>query len=157
MSYKRIARQFRNETLSQPYFDSLKRVEVEDIPLLSPDRKQATDDRPGAARVDKDEFDSDRRFLQGFLSFYKECPTQLDTKIEHLLKKADESLTTSGNIELYTNDTRIEFHNLLLVLLRRFGQVLDELVPKLKNSSNSGDSQPLKPSDFKEAVENLHL
>jgi hypothetical protein len=49
-SYKKIARRFNNKTLSGPYVDSLK--QVKDIPLLSQDRKQATDDRPKAKRDD---------------------------------------------------------------------------------------------------------
>jgi hypothetical protein len=172
MSCRRIARRFRDKTLSKPYVDSLKRVG--DIPCLSPD---TTDDRPEAARDDRDEFDSDRLFLQDFLSFYKEHPTELGTEIEHLLKKV-ESLTVPGDIELYTNDTRTEFHNLLLVLLYRFEQVLNRLAPNNTNSPprgdsqpikpsaippkpqsppNSGDIQPLEPSAFKEAVEQLHL
>ena len=69
---------------------------MKDIPLLSPDRKQATDHRSGALRVDKDEFDSDKLLLKDFLSFFKVLPTQLNTPIEHLLKKVDESLTASG-------------------------------------------------------------
>lgn len=135
MSYKKIARWFNNKTFSRPYFDSLKRVK--DIPLLSQDRKQATDNHSGAERDVRDEFDSDRRFLETILKPYKECPTELGTMIEHLLKKVDESLTVSGNIELYTNDTRTEFHDLLLVLFHRFEHILNLQVPS-KNSSDSG-------------------
>ena len=79
---------------------------MKDIPLLSPDRKQATDHRSGASRVDKDEFDSDKLLLKDFLSFFKELPTQLNTPIEHLLKKVDESLTASGALSptLWTSE-----------------------------------------------------
>ena len=149
-SRRRIACRFGNKK-SQPYFDSLKQVKVEDIPPL---REQATDERPGAASVDKKEFDSDRLFLEEFLGPYnkKECPnTGLDTTIEHLLKKVDESLTGPGAIELYTDDTRTEFHGLLLFLLRRFQDILNILVPD-KNSDHHG----LQPSKFKEAVEQLN-
>ena len=62
-SYKKIARRFNNKTLSRPYVDSLK--QVKDIPLLSQDRKQATDDRPKAKRDDRDEFDSDTTLPAG--------------------------------------------------------------------------------------------
>jgi hypothetical protein len=149
-SRRRIARRFRNRSLSQPYYDSLKRVK--DVPPLPLDRKQATNHRPGAAQLDKDEYDSDRRFLKHFLGPYndKECTDSLDTPIEHLLKMVDESMTGSGNIELYTNDTRTEFHHLLLFLLLRFEVVLQRLVPD-KNSSDSGP----EPSVFKESVEQL--
>ena len=69
---------------------------MKDILLLSPDRKQATDHCSGTACVDKDEFDSDKLLLKDFLSFFKELPTQLNTPIEHLLKKVDKSLMVSG-------------------------------------------------------------
>lgn len=69
MSYKKIARWFNNKTFSRPYFDSLKRVK--DIPLLSQDRKQATDNHSGAERDVRDEFDSDRRFLETILKPYR--------------------------------------------------------------------------------------
>ncbi|KIJ96413.1 hypothetical protein K443DRAFT_682330, partial [Laccaria amethystina LaAM-08-1] len=126
-SRRRIARRFRNQSLSQPYYDSLKRVK--DVPPLPLHRKQATNHRPGAAKLDKDEYDSDRRFLKYFLGPYndKECTTSLDTPIEHLLKMVDESMTGSGNIELYTNDTRTEFHHLLLFLLLRFEESVEQL------------------------------
>jgi hypothetical protein len=149
-SRRRIARRFGNKK-SQPYFDSLKRVKVEDIPQLS---EQATDDRPGTTPVDKKEFDSDRLFLEEFLGPYnkKGCPnTGIDTTIEHLLKKVDESLTVPGAIELYTNDTRTEFHGLLLFLLRRFQDILNILVPDINS-----DLHGLQPSKFKEAVEQLN-
>jgi hypothetical protein len=148
-SRKKIARQFRNQNLSQPYYDSLKRVE--DIPLLPSDRKKATDHRPGAARLDMDEYDSDRRFLKNFLGPYndKKSTIPLGIPIEHLLKKVDESETVSGDIELYTNDTCTEFHHLLLLLLSRFEVALNRLVP-VKNS----DSGP-EPSVFKNSVEQL--
>ena len=56
-SRRRIARRFRNQSMSQPYYDLLKRVK--DIPVLPLDRKQATDHRPDAARLQKDEYDND--------------------------------------------------------------------------------------------------
>ena len=157
---ERIARRFRNEALSQSYYASLKLVKVVDIPLLSPDRKQTTDGRPDAARVERHEFGSDQCFVQDFLASFKvkESPTQVDTPIERmlkkvderLLKKTDENLMVSGAIELYTNDTRTEFHELLLFLLHRFEHVLNLLVPKKHSSGNA-----LQPSQFKEAVEQL--
>ena len=130
-------------------------MKVDDIPPLSPDRKQATDGHSD------DEFGSDQCFVQEFLASYKvkEPPTQFDTLVERLLKKvderllkeADESLMLSEAIELYTNDTRTEFHELLLLLLHRFEHVLNLLVP-YKNPSDSD----LQPSEFKEAVEQLN-
>ena len=142
------------------YYASLKLVKVVDIPLLSPDRKQTTDGHPDAAHVDRHEFGSDQCFVQDFLASFKvkESPTQVDTPIEcmlkkvdeRLLKKTDENLMVSGAIELYTNDTCTEFHELLLFLLHHFEHVLNLLVPKKHSSGNA-----LQLSQFKEAVEQL--
>jgi hypothetical protein len=149
MHYNKIARRFNNETLSRPYVDSLKEVKV--IPFLSQDGKQAPDD-PGA-RV---EFGSDRLFLQGLLSFHQKHPTMLGTEIEDLLNKV--VFTEEGVIELYTNDTRVEFHKVLIVLLDRFKHALDILAPSKKHTL--GPLAPPRPIErwlFNDTVKKLHF
>ena len=140
----RIARRFRNPHLSQPYYERLKGVGV--IPPLSLDRKQAKDDR---SDVDTDEFKNDRLFLKEFLGPYHKDNRAIGIPIDHILKKVGESQTGSGDIELYTDDTSTEFHELLLFLLHHFEESLQTLVPK-----NPSHSDP-KPAAFKESVEKL--
>ncbi|KIJ89792.1 hypothetical protein K443DRAFT_603125 [Laccaria amethystina LaAM-08-1] len=130
LSYKKIARRFNNKTLSGPYVDSLK--QVKDIPLLSQDRNE-------------------RPFLQDFLSLSK---NEFGTPIKNLLNKIHESSTETGDVELYTNDTHIEFRGLLLVLLDRLKRVLDILVFQDTKSFNNGDEEK---SLFNEVVDKLRL
>ena len=95
-----------------------------------------------------------RPFLQDFLSLSKNDPGQFGTPIKNLLNKIHESSMETGDLELYTNDTHIEFHGLLLVLLDRLKRILDILVSQDTKSSNNGDEEKLL---FNEAVDKRRL
>ena len=117
MSYKKIACRFNNKKLSSPCIESLK--QVNDIPLLSSPREIQGDNR-----CRRDESIND----WGFLQLCTNCPDELDTPIPNLIKMATDMPPNDGSFQLYTNETRTEFHHLLLELLDRFKKALDALI-----------------------------
>ncbi|EDR12804.1 uncharacterized protein LACBIDRAFT_323546 [Laccaria bicolor S238N-H82] len=135
-SRKNIARRFRNKALSQPYYEGLKGVGV--IPPLSLDRKHEP--------LQKKEFENDRLFLLEFLDPHCKAKKGISTPIDQILKKVEES-RTSFTINLYTDDTRDEFHKLLLFLLKEFEDSLDQLVPDPDSDLNA--------EVFRQSVEKL--
>lgn len=111
MSYKKMARRFNNINLSIPYFESLKQVETRNIRFASRGKRADSN-----KQHDQDEVDSDRLFLEDFVKLYTARPDLLKTKIPNLIKMVGQS-PTSDDFELYTNETCVEFHLLLLELL----------------------------------------
>jgi len=103
MSYKKMAHRFNNKALSVPYIESLK--QVKDIPFMSQPRREQADDRCG-----RDETDSDRHFLEDFVKLYTEDRDLLNTQIPNLIAMANNLPPNNSFFQLYTNETRTEFH-----------------------------------------------
>jgi len=147
MSYKKMARRFNNKALSVPYIESLK--QVKDIPFMSQPRREQADDRHG-----RDETDSDRRFLEDFVKLYTEDRDLLNTQIPNLIAMANNLPPNNGFFQLYANETRTEFHYLLLELLDRFKNALDALVAWDKDEADKGSDQAVE--QFNRNVDDVH-
>ena len=147
ISYKKMARRFNNTTLSRSYVESLQ--QVKDIPFMSQPWRERADDRRG-----RDEVDSDRLFLEDFVRLYTNCPERLNTQIPNLFKMANDVPPNNGVFQLYTNETRTEFHYLLLELLDRFKEALDTLIALDKDEAAKGSDQAVKL--FNKNVGNTH-
>jgi hypothetical protein len=134
----------RRFNLSMPYIESLK--QVKDIPRMSEPMPQPRDPR-GLGEVR-----SDQNFLQDFVMLYV-GRLGLDTTITNLKEMAKEMPTdgrpSNDDFQLYTNETRSEFHLLLLELLDRFGKALEELC--CLDIDNPGNAEK-----FKKIVGNVH-
>lgn len=141
-SHRTIARRFNNEYLSTPYVDALR--QVTDVPLMSMDQKQPQQsDRE--KRDYLDEIRSDRQVLK-HLSMLP--PGRVPIQIPNLLKAAENS--QDKDFLLYTNETRMEFHLLLLDLLDRFREALATLVAMDKPEKFDRQS-------FSKSVDLVHL
>jgi len=147
ISYKKMARRFNNKALSVPYIESLK--QVKDIPFMSQPRRERADDR----RV-RYETDSDRRFLEDFVKLYTEDRDLLNTQIPNLIAMANNLPPNNGFFQLYANETRTEFHYLLLELLDRFKNALDALVAWDKDEADKGSDQAVE--QFNRNVDDVH-
>ena len=147
MSYKKMAHRFNNKALSVPYIESLK--QVKDIPFMSQPRREQADDRRG-----RDETDSDRRFLEDFVKLYTEDRDLLNTQIPNLIAMANNLPPNNGFFQLYANETRTEFHYLLLKLLDRFKNTLDALVAWDKDEADKGSDQAVE--QFNRNVDDVH-
>ncbi|KDR73905.1 hypothetical protein GALMADRAFT_212135 [Galerina marginata CBS 339.88] len=69
------------------------------------------------------EIASDRSFLEDFVSMIKEDPAILPVPIPNIIRVFDQ-LTPDEDFKLYTNETRVEFHNTLIYLLDHLAEEL---------------------------------
>jgi hypothetical protein len=108
---------------------------------------------PDNYRRHRDEVDSDRLFLEDFVKLYTTRPGMLKTKIPNLINMVKQ-LPMSANFELYTNETCVEYHLLLLELLDSFKTALDSLTLNYKGETVKGSDQDFQ--QFNELVGNVH-
>ncbi|KAF9485151.1 hypothetical protein BDN70DRAFT_871529 [Pholiota conissans] len=141
--YKNIARWFGDKCLSLPFRNALEKVMPTDIPML-----QSTVKPPH--RLSYEEV-NDMDFLSGFVFHYAkrlEDPRliELTTEFPKLIEMAVDARGKSPeySCEVYTNETRIEFHSLLLELLGLLDAALKALTDmdeETANSTNEGAEQ----------------
>jgi hypothetical protein len=141
-----MARRFNNKDLSIPYIESLKQVKL--IPLIS-DASSIADD----SGCDGNEVASDRFFLEDFVKLYAGNPELLKSRVPKIIQMAENMPPTNIDIQLYTNETRTEFHHLLLELLDCFNKALDQLIALDKTSK--GSAPAIK--NFNDNVDDVHL
>jgi len=129
-----------------PYIESLK--QVKSIPfMLQPSREAGND------RRDRDGVNNDRGFLEDFVKLYAECPELLNARVPNIIKMAKNMPPPGVAIQLYTNETRTEFHHLLLELLDCFKKALDQLIA-LDKAADGSDRAVEK---FNQNVNDAHL
>lgn len=129
--HKKMRRRFRNPDLSQPYLKALEEVNITGLPSIPL--------APFPRKEDADAFVkmiSDRLFLEEYiiqLGGTVLCP--IKTPIPNLIRKAKEVMSSEEEgFQLYTDETRKEFHLLLVETLRDFGEALDNLAQNLPGS-----------------------
>jgi hypothetical protein len=113
--------------LSKPFSDSLKDVPTSSIPQVS-----KTTTRPATSIKDHNFLSTIRPLLDG-------ADGALTTLAPNLLQQAN-SAVAGGCFEVYTDATRVEFHNILCELLQQFEESMDVL-----QSYNSAQ----QPSNYK--------
>lgn len=123
--YEKMIQRLRHKTLSLPYSESLKG--------LNPSKFVAHSEPASPA-----EADNDRLFL---LKVVLLAHDKFDTKTPNLVKTA-KLAEANKSFELYTEDTYMEFHNLLNELLRRFRDNLLELAKCRGKSKYSSAALP---------------
>jgi len=134
--YQKIRRRLRHKTLSQPFIKSLKQVETFNV-----DESQR-----GTRSAQRTEHD--KLFLTKFLL---DAHRDLHAKFPKLLKHA--RMKDDPDFELYTEDTCIEFHHLLILLLERFQRGLERL-----HKTRGNEKVPTRCSEeFKMAVEDVFI
>lgn len=116
-----------------PYFESLKQLAVENIPLISQPRENGADDK----RRDRNETDSDWLLLNDFVKLLLDP----EIPIPNLINMANNLPPHGESFQLYTNETRVEFHLLLVKLLQSFKNALDALVTMGKRSDKVSDGE----------------
>ncbi|KAF9470302.1 hypothetical protein BDN70DRAFT_939831 [Pholiota conissans] len=151
-SILRIGRRLRNDTECEV---ALRKIEAEDIPAIPEARPTETSSNfsedKGTTRRLRSELDSDRRFLLDFILLYAE-PSKYDdgqlidlkTKFPNLIKMAmdaDRTRESKAFCIIYTNQTRREFHSLLLELLEQYAEAVEALTRKglKEEQANSTD------------------
>ncbi|KIJ94948.1 hypothetical protein K443DRAFT_62181, partial [Laccaria amethystina LaAM-08-1] len=122
MSFKMIARRFNNADLSRRYIECLK--QVKEIPIMS----QPGKDRSVHYHRSQIETNSDRLFLEDFVTLSNIDHDLIRTHIPNILQLANNLPSNDKDFELYTDETSTEFHNLLLEILDRFKSTLDTLM-----------------------------
>lgn len=121
--YRKISRRFNNKALSQPYFNVLQAVNITDIPSISIQPFPRAGDQDGLTKMK-----NDRLFLEDFVLKMEGKPF-LKTQIPNLIRKAKElPPQPDAGFQLYTDETRKEFHDLLVEILNDFKTSLDRLV-----------------------------
>ncbi|KAF9480146.1 hypothetical protein BDN70DRAFT_640415 [Pholiota conissans] len=135
-SYKRIACRFNNKFLSVPFLDSLKKVD--EIPFTS----DVADGKPHEA---------DRLFLRDCVEYR----TKLDVEIPNLIEMHENMPPAAEAFRLYTNETRIEFHHLILKLLDQFKTALDNLVALNYDEATEASDQAVE--EFNQNVDHLNV
>ncbi|KJA16146.1 hypothetical protein HYPSUDRAFT_58393 [Hypholoma sublateritium FD-334 SS-4] len=129
--YRKISRRFNNKALSQPYYNALLAVNIANLPSISIQPFPQAGDREGLTKMK-----NDRLFLEDFV-LKMEGKNLIKTQIPNLIQKAKElPPQPDAGFQLYTDETRQEFHALLLEILKDFKTSLDDLV-------NSKSSQTL--------------
>ena len=121
--HKKMRRRFLNADLSQPYFQALQNVNMTGLPPLAPNSFPDKEDPDTFVKMS-----SDRLFLEEYI-IKLDGQNVITTDITELIKKAKEVLSR-GEEEgcyMYTNATRLQFHNLLVEILTDFGRGLDVL------------------------------
>ena len=97
------------------------------------------------------ETNSDRLFLEDFVTLSNIDHDLIRTQIPNILKLANNLPSKDKDFELYTDETSTEFHNLLLEILDRFKSTLDTLMAFDKDKA-------ARESDvFKKNVHNVHI
>lgn len=135
--YPKMIRRLGNKTLSQPYITSLEQVKL----------KAVSFDNSQGMEASEEEIENDRLFLVRFLlpAIKKDWIASPTPKILHQAKLAE----NGDPFHLYTDDTCMEFHQLLIDLLRQFETSLANL-----SKSRKGTEVPTKvptegSADFK--------
>jgi hypothetical protein len=134
----KMARWLKHKTLSQPYIRSLNQVNTVDV-NNSFNVNKVKLDKPSPQRIQHD-----RLFLT---KFFLTTPLEFQNKFPTLLKQAE--MESNKDFQLYTKDTCAEFHELLILLLARFGECLEQLG---KTRGDKKDSTPCS-AEFKKSVE----
>ena len=137
--YPKMINRLNNQTWSQPYIDSLKRISTVEF----------DESRLERDRVSAKEIDNDRQFL---LNFFLPISSSLRTKVPKLIKQA-ENAKSNKDLQLYTEDTCEEFHRLLIELLDAFRGSLNNL----KESRGDSESSTKGSEKFKENVDFVAL
>ncbi len=119
-------RRFNNQDLSMPYFRALRDVKTDGLPSIPigpfPDHQKRED----AEAYNK--MKSDRMFLEDFILKLK-GKKRVGTQIPNLRNAAlNLPANKDGGFQLYTDETRGEFHLLLLEFLQEFSDSLDSLM-----------------------------
>ncbi|KAF9470884.1 hypothetical protein BDN70DRAFT_901764 [Pholiota conissans] len=155
ISYRKIARWFGNESLSLPYWKALEKVLPTHVPMF----------QPTVIPVPRlsDEENSDLRFLLDFVLLYANSAEQEDGYVIELAAEFPKLIEMAvdarmkppqHSCEIYTNETRAEFHSLLLELLKVFDTTLKALTAveeEVANSTENGARQ------FKDNVRKVDL
>lgn len=127
MSYEKIKRRLFSKTkLSQlPFIDSLRNVT--DVPI--PSKRRILQWTTGDARDDNEETTNDFELLRAVVQITEKHREFVETPIPNLMKLVANNLPRSQNprFRLYDDDTCMEFHQLLLSILARFGTALEHL------------------------------
>jgi len=129
--YPKMTRRLKHKTLSQPYILSLKQVNTFNV-----DNSKL--DEPQPHRTQHDRLFMTRFFLTTPLEFQNKYPTIKQAKMDK-------------DFQLYTEDTCTEFHRLLIFLLVRFEECLEEL------GQMRGDEKVLCSKEFKKSVEQVTM
>jgi hypothetical protein len=129
--YSKMNRRFKHH-LSQRHLESLEHLKVEDFPF-NPELQSDTD--PG-------KMSNDRALITGFVFQTKENPNMLTSSIPNIQLLCDNLPHKSEPFQLYTSETCREFHSLVVELLGKFRNYLNDLEGRLK-----GD-----PAAFKDTV-----
>ena len=138
ISCRKIKRRITNQHVSKPYIAALRKVATMKIP--SPPKPQAVQDPE----------DEDHKHDSLLLKFIVAVQAKLDTKTPKLLALAK---LKPPPFPIYNNTTRMEFHGLLVELLRRFEKALVALC-KL---SNVGQRPHNHSSQFYDILCDVHL
>jgi hypothetical protein len=129
--YSKMNRRFKHH-LSQRHLESLEHLKVEDF-SFNPELQSDTD--PG-------KMSNDRALITGFVFQTKENPNMLTSSIPNIQLLCDNLPHKSEPFQLYTSETCREFHSLVVELLGKFRNYLNDLEGRLK-----GD-----PAAFKDTV-----
>jgi hypothetical protein len=149
-SFQKMNHRFNNKYLSLPFFRSL--LNVNAVPIMS----QQTLEK----ERDQMEVDSDRRFLEDFINISPlENHDFIDVKIPNILHLAINLSSDDNSLELYTNKTSTEFHQLLLDILVKFRGALQK-VTSYDNANAKKDTtgeDPAREDTFNKNIHNIHV
>ena len=151
-SFKKMEHRFNNKSLSVPYFKALNQITMEQSIIHS--------GRNIGGNRDQMELESDKLFLEDFvISFAKEHGF-IGLDIPNILKLASNLHSDDKILQLYSNETSVEFHRLLLYLLQKFQAALGQLTacdPTMATTKDTNAEVPDYKKIFDENIRNVYI
>lgn len=140
--FPKIRHRLLHETVSQPYIQSLRQLQVTDIQF----------DESKLDKASGIESENDRLFLETYVLSVAGAGLDFSNRFPNIIEQA-KLAGDEKPFQLYSNKTYAEFHELLIYLLESFVETLD----RLANSRGSSKSPVEGTPEFKEILFSVML